>query len=341
MARCPILTKFYWCACIIVCLYSIAFLRPLCSCTHKCDVKFRFRCSTRRVRFSGRNERWARDGTATHLINHLILLLCRLTFHLFRFISCITAPFSKRRREGKKSEQPVDVHLWGPGRQRRHRGGCTLSGGGVSLTAALKLFLHQVFELRLRAHIAGLQPADYRHSRTLCLFVFTLSALSEPERAGLFYNRPSCRINLCHGDSPWATASTHCLWQRTERPHGQEGRTGQLPHCGAFSVTWKYRRCVCATWCATYSAFGVHSLTQSLTQSSTLVWTHAAFTFTSVALWHTNTRQRWKVLRGLSYSQLRMGQFRCVLGCSGKRRSNLSIRLGESSQRKFQAQSQS
>lgn len=101
MARCPIVTKFYWRACITVRLYNIVFLRPLCSFAHKCDVKFHFGCSTRRVRFSGRNERWACDGTATHLINHLILLLCRLTFHLFRFVSCITAPFSNRRREGK------------------------------------------------------------------------------------------------------------------------------------------------------------------------------------------------------------------------------------------------
>lgn len=280
-----------------------------------------------------------RDGDTPNKSPHPSAMQVDISFVPLRFM--YHCAFLQSSQGGKNSEQPVDVHVWGPGRQRRHRGGCSLSGGGVSLTAALKLFLHQVFELWLRAHIAGLQPADYSHSPTLCLFVFTLSALSEPERAGLFYNRPSCRINLCHGDSPRATASTHCLWQRTERPHGLEGRTGQLPHCGAFSVTWKYRLCVSVTWCATYSAFGVHSLTQSLTQSSTLVGTHAAFTFTSGALWHTNTRQCWKGLRGLSYSQLRMGQFRCVLGCSGKRRSNLSIRLGENSQRMFQAQSQS
>lgn len=147
---------------------------------------------------------------ASHLINHFILLLCTLTFNLFRFISCISVPFSKRHQEEKtkKSSQPVDVHLWDPaGIERRHRGGSR----GDWLTGALKLFLHQVSELRLRARTAGLQPADYSHSLTLCLFVFTLCAPSEPERASLFYNRPSCRINLRHSDSLWSGASTRCL----------------------------------------------------------------------------------------------------------------------------------
>lgn len=222
MARCPIVTNFYWYTCIIVRLYNRS---PPGLCAQKCNIKFNFGCSTRGVRLLGRNERRACDRMASHLINHLILLLCTLTLHLFRFISRIRALFFQWQQE-EKSQQAVNVHLGDPPSiERSHRGG---NSGGVSLTGALKLFLHRVSELRLRAHMAGLQPADYSHSLTLCLFVFTLSALSEPERAGLFYNRPSCWINRCHSDSLWAAASTLCLWQRTERPHGQEGRVAGL-----------------------------------------------------------------------------------------------------------------
>lgn len=51
----------------------------------------------------------------------------------------------------------VDVHLWdSAGIERRHREG----SGGVWPTGALRLFLHQVCELRPLAQTAGLQPAD-------------------------------------------------------------------------------------------------------------------------------------------------------------------------------------
>lgn len=113
-------------------------LRPLCSCTQKCNIKFNFGCSTRGGRLFGRNERRACDRMASHLINHLILLLCTLTLHLFRFISCISAPFFRRHQEEKKSPQPVDVHLRdSPGIERSHRGG---NSGGVWLTGASGLW---------------------------------------------------------------------------------------------------------------------------------------------------------------------------------------------------------
>lgn len=91
-------------------------------CAQKCNIKFHFGCSTRGVRLFGRNERRACDRMVSHLINHLILPVRKLTLHLFRFISCISAPFFQRRQE-EKSQQPVDVHLWDPpGIERSHRG---------------------------------------------------------------------------------------------------------------------------------------------------------------------------------------------------------------------------
>lgn len=155
--------------------------------------------------------------------------------------------------------------------------------------------------------MAGLQPADYSHSLTLCLFVFTLCALREPERAGLFYNRPSRRINLCHSDSVWAAASPHCLWQRTERPHGQEGRMAALWKIadGSVSLLWCLQ---CDTGNSGSASLWPDALCVALSPSThsqpCTLWGFVLRSGSPLRCWQS---QCWKVIKGLCYSKLRNG----------------------------------